>query len=106
MVQLFYVDDCLIFSPSKDKIYDVYASLQAYFNIDYDGDIRTYLGIELDCCPDGSIHLRQPYPAKRKFNLIPGMEKSSSKRNPEVKTPLAKNEGAQPRKINLITGQR
>ena len=30
---IIYVYDCLIFSPSKDKIDDFYASLQEYFNI-------------------------------------------------------------------------
>ena len=33
MVLLFYVDDSIIFIPSNDKIGDVYASLQEYFNI-------------------------------------------------------------------------
>ena len=33
MVLLFYVDDCLMFIPSKDKVCDVYASLQADFKI-------------------------------------------------------------------------
>ena len=36
-VILFYVDDCLMFSPSKDKIDDVYTSLQADLNIEYNG---------------------------------------------------------------------
>ena len=33
MVLLFYVGGCHIFSPSRDKIDDVYASLQADFKI-------------------------------------------------------------------------
>ena len=33
MVLLFYVDEFLMFSPSKDKIDGVYASIQAYINI-------------------------------------------------------------------------
>ena len=37
MVLLFYVDDCLIFSPFNYKIDEVYASLQKYFKIEYDG---------------------------------------------------------------------
>ena len=45
MVLLFYVDDCLIFSPSKDKIDEVYTSLQAYFKTEDGGDINKYLCI-------------------------------------------------------------
>ena len=53
MVLLFYVDDCLMFSPSKDKIDDVYASLQEYFNIEDDRYLNKYLVIDLDLRPDG-----------------------------------------------------
>ena len=33
MVPLFYVDDCLMLSPSKDKINELYASIQEDFKI-------------------------------------------------------------------------
>ena len=57
MFLLFYVDDCLMFSPSKDKTDEVYASLQAYFKIEDNGELNNYLWIDLDCRPDGPIHL-------------------------------------------------
>ena len=38
MLLLFSVDGFLIFSPNNDKIDDVYASLQADFNIEDGGD--------------------------------------------------------------------
>ena len=47
-----------MFSSSKDKIDDVYAYIKADFKIEYDGDLKNYLGIDLDCCPGVSIHLR------------------------------------------------
>ena len=36
-----------MFSPSKNRIYGVYASLQEAFNIEDDRDINKYIGIEL-----------------------------------------------------------
>ena len=105
MVLLFYVYECLIFSPYKDKIDEVYASLQADFNIEDSGEINKYLGIELDRRPDGSIHLSQPYSTQIIINMIPGMDKSRSKPTPAVKPPLEKNEGYQAIKITLITYQ-
>ena len=63
---------------SKDKIDEVYASLQEYFKIENDGDINKYLGMELNHCPDLSIHLRQPYPTQIFLNIILGMENSST----------------------------
>ena len=98
MVLIFYVDDCLVFSPSKGKIYEVYASIQEDFNIEDYGELSKYLRINLDRHPDGSIHIGQPYLTQRILNMIPGMDKSSSKPTSAVKPPLAKIEGAQTRK--------
>ena len=90
-----------MFSPSRDKIDEVYASLQEYFKIEDDGDLSKYLGIELDFHPNSSIHLRQSYLTQRILNIIPGMDKSSAKPNPAVKPSLLKNEGAQERNNNF-----
>ena len=48
MVLLFYVDDCLMFSHSKDKIDEVHAFLQVDFKIEDYEDLNKYLGIDLD----------------------------------------------------------
>ena len=48
----------IIFIPYKHKIDDVYASLHVYFNIEDDGKLKKYPGIELDQHPFLSIHLR------------------------------------------------
>ena len=48
IVLLFYVDDCLMFISSKDKIDGIYASLQVYFKIEDDVDLNKYFGIYLD----------------------------------------------------------
>ena len=74
MILLFYVDDCLMFSPSKDKISKVYAYLQEYFKIEYYGELKRYIGIDLDFRPDVSMHLRQPYLTQNIFNIISDMD--------------------------------
>ena len=61
MVLLFYADYCLISIPFKDKIDEVYDSLQAYFKIVDYGELNKYLGMKLDLRPYGTIYLRQPY---------------------------------------------
>ena len=58
MVLLFYIADCLIFSPSKDKIDELFASLLSDFRIEDDGDLNKYIGIDLDRCQDESINIR------------------------------------------------
>ena len=87
-----------MFIPTKDKIDGGWTSLQSCFRIEDDGYLKKYPGIEFYCLSDGSIHLSRPYLTQRIINLIPGMEKSSSNPNYMVNPPLAKNEGAQPRK--------
>ena len=104
MVLLFYVRDCLMFSSSKDKIDEVYASLRGYFNIKDDEELNKYLGIDLYRRPDASIYLRQPYLTKIIPNMIPGMEKSSANPTHAVKPPVSKNDGAQERKIYFNYG--
>ena len=75
MVLLFYVDDFLMFSPSKDTIYDIYDYIHADLNIEYHGELNKHLGIELDRCPDCSIHPMQNYLNQRIINIISGMER-------------------------------
>ena len=51
MFLLFYVYDCLIFIPSKDKIDELHASLWSDLNIEDDEYLKKMLGIDLDRCP-------------------------------------------------------
>ena len=75
VVLLFHVDDCLMFSPSEDIIYDVYASLQVDLNIEDNGDLNKYIGIDPDRLPYGSIHIIHNYLTERTINMILGMDK-------------------------------
>ena len=84
-----------MFRTSKDKMDDVYASLQAYLKIEYDGELNKYIVSDMDRLPYGSINLRQPYLTQRIINIIPWTDKSSAKPTPEVKTPLEKTQGYQ-----------
>ena len=98
MVLLFYVDFFLMFSTSKDKIEEVFTSLQTEFKIEDGGDLNKHLRIELDHRPDGSVHLSEPYLTQRIIDMITGMENSSTNPTPPVKPNLDKNEGDQARK--------
>ena len=70
-----------------------------------DGELNKYLGIDLDHRSDGSTHLRQPYPTQSIINMIPGIDKSSSKSTPAVKPPYQKMRELKREKITLITYQ-
>ena len=106
MVPLFYVDDCLMLIPSKDKNDEAYASLQAHFKIEYYGQLNMYLVIYLDQHPDVSIHQRQNHITQSIISMIPGMYKSSAKPTPVVKPPLSKEtRELRQEKMTLITNK-
>ena len=88
-----------MFSPSRKRIDEVYASLWEDFKIEDNGELNNYIEVELDRRPHGSIHISQPYLIQRILKMIPGMERSSSKTTPVFNPPPtpAKNEGAQAR---------
>ena len=75
-----------MFSLSKGKIDELYASLQSDFNIEDNGELNKYVEIYLDRCLDGSIHMSHPYLTQTLLNVITGMERSSAKPNPPSST--------------------
>ena len=83
-----------MFGTSKDKIDEVYASLQTYFNIEDYRELVKYLMIEMERHPNVSIHMRQADLTQRIINIFPGMDKSSTNPTPAVKTTLAKKLGS------------
>ena len=105
MVPLFYVYYFLMFSPSKEKTDDLYASLQEYFKIKGDEELNKYIGIEKDRRPDLLIYIRQPYTTQRIINMIPGMDKSNANPTPATNPPLEKLGVANEKKMTLITYQ-
>ena len=105
MVLIFSVDYCLMFSPYKGKIDDVYAYIQSDFNIKDDWELNRYIVIELEHQPNGLISIRQTYLTQAIIDITPGMYKPNAKPKYVVNHPLSKNEGAQTRKMTLITDQ-
>ena len=105
MLPIFCVDNCLISSPSEDKIDKLYASIQEIFKKEDDRDLNKYPGIELERHSDGSIYLRQPSQTQIILNMIPGMYKSSATPTPVIKPPQEKNKVYKARKMTLITDQ-
>ena len=93
-----------MFSPSKDKIDNFYASLQTYFNIQDYGELNKYLGMDLERSPYVSIHIRQAYLTQVIIDLIPGMDNSSANPTPVV-NPLLEKRGISTEKTTLITGR-
>ena len=63
IIFLVYIDDCLIFGPTGHSIDSVVADLHACshrFTADDQGDIRDFLGIQVQKLSDGTIQLSQP----------------------------------------------
>ena len=92
-----------MFITSKDKIDEVYDSLQEHFKIEDYGVLKNYLGIDLDLLLDVSIHIRQPYLTQIIPNMIPGMYNSSNNPTPAVKHHPEKMRDLMQKNMALIT---
>jgi len=55
-----YMDDCLIFAKTDDTIDGLIDSLCLDFNLTDEGDVSSFLGIDMKNLPDGSYELMQP----------------------------------------------
>ena len=64
VVMLIYIDDCLVFSPNPKLIVKTISDLRNSSKnneIDDQGDVSDFLGIEVTHLKDGSIRLAQPH---------------------------------------------
>ena len=64
VVMLIYIDECLVFSPVPkliDKTISDLRNSSKNFEIDDQGDVSDFLGIEVSHLQDGSINLTQPH---------------------------------------------
>jgi hypothetical protein len=57
---LIYVDDSIIMGPMESQIQEVIRKISERFNIQEEGDMCEFLGIEVQRGKDGSLSLRQP----------------------------------------------
>ena len=57
---IFYVDDCCIFSKDKETIDALLKNLSRTFNLDNEGDVKSYLGMNISKGPNGTINMSQP----------------------------------------------
>ena len=73
MVLVTYVDDCLIFCKEKEQADELIKSLQKDYSLTDEGDVSTYLGVEISKNDDNSIKLSQPHLKRRileEFQII------------------------------------
>jgi len=61
-----YVDDCLLFAKSDEVLDSIISFLQSEFNLTSEGDVRAFLGVDIQRTPDGHLEL-----GALKTNLYP-----------------------------------
>ena len=78
VIILIYVDDCIILSRTKEDLDKTLQDIKKDFNITDEGNIETYLGIQIDHEP-GFMRMSQPNLINRIIEAIPGMDKANPK---------------------------
>jgi hypothetical protein len=84
---LLYVDDCLIFSPSKTVLDSVIQALGAKFRITIEDEVTTYLGLEVSRNSEGTLVVRQPGLIDKVITIC-GLEQESNQHNTPANTIL------------------
>jgi len=89
-VILVYVDNYLIFSRSKATIKEIIKDLKhRQFASTDEGEIESYLGVEVNRMNDGSIEIKQPFLINRILSAV-GCTESATHKVPAVKPLLGK----------------
>jgi Reverse transcriptase (RNA-dependent DNA polymerase) len=55
-----YVDDGVLIDPDGSKIEEALLDMKSQFNVQDEGDLSDYLGVQVCKHPDGSIEFTQP----------------------------------------------
>ena len=89
-VILVYVDDCLIFSRSKATIEGIVEDLKRrQFTLTDEGEIESYLGVDVERKTDGTIKMKQPFLIDRILQAV-GCTDAAAQKIPAVKPLLGK----------------
>ena len=70
IVLVVYVDDCLIFTPKKERADALVKELEKRFTIEDEGDITNYLGINITTPEPNTIEMVQPALTERIINTL------------------------------------
>jgi hypothetical protein len=89
MVLLLYVDDACIFCRDSKKVDDMLQSLGIDYELEDEGDVAAYLGIQINVNADGTVTMFQEGLIKKVISAL-GLDESSPKPTPAVAPPLGK----------------
>jgi hypothetical protein len=60
-ILMIYVDDCLVIDPKEDNIKKAFEDIKSQgFDMTDEGNLKDYLGVDVDRRDNGTIHLSQP----------------------------------------------
>jgi len=81
-ILVLYVDDAIIMSRNEESVLKLLDELKQHdYNFSRDGDFKSYLGVQLDTLPDGSLKMSQPHLAQSLVDVT-GMQDSSPAHTP------------------------
>jgi hypothetical protein len=93
MILLTHVDDCIIFSPSKESIDRLVHSMHdgpENFKLTDEGDVNKFLGIEITKLDSSSFELAQPFLIDRLLQFLGLCNNSFETNANSSSTPVAK----------------
>ena len=62
VIYVLYTDDSILFAPTQKEVDNCIADIQATgLNITVEGNIKDFLGVNIEHCPDGTFNFSQPH---------------------------------------------
>jgi hypothetical protein len=84
-ILLVYVDDCIIIDADFSKIQQAFEDLKARgYDMTDEGDLKDYLGVDVDRRSDGTVHLTQPKMINQILRDVFFNERTKPKENPAL----------------------
>ena len=80
---ILYIDDFWIFSKDKEIIDTLFKNLSKTFNLTNEGDVRSYLGMNVIKDTNGPITMSQPAITKKILNILGICNESKKHDTPE-----------------------
>ena len=84
-ILLIYVDDCIMIDPDIGNIDKAFEDIKAAgLNMTDEGDLKDYLGVDVDRKEDGTVHMTQPTLIRKILQDVNYMERTNSKDFPAL----------------------
>ena len=89
VIYVIYTDNCILFAPTQKEVDNCIADIQASgLHISVEGDVKDFLGVNIQHHPDGTVTFSQPHLIKKILKALQMDSKTIPKDTPAVSSQI------------------